>query len=944
MEEGINNGRGKFTEEDNQLQEILHVSGMYENWFLDYASYVILERAVPAIQDGLKPVQRRILHAMKVLDDGRYNKVANIIGSTMQYHPHGDASIGDAIIGIGQKELLIDQQGNWGDMRTGDNAAAPRYIEARLSKFALEVLYNPQITEWQLSYDGRKKEPVTLPVKFPLLLAQGVEGIAVGLSTKILPHNFCELLKGSIDLLKGKKVQIYPDFPTGGYADFSDYNEGLRGARIKVRAKIEEQDKKTLIIKDIPFGTTTTSLIESIIKANDKGKIKIKKVVDNTAKDVEILVSLAPNQSPDITIDALYAFTDCEVSIAPNSCVIIDEKPVFLGVNKMLKISTDQTVDLLRRELEIKKAELLEKILFSSLERIFIENRIYHDIEECETWEAVIDTIDRGLDPFKSQFYREITTDDIVKLTEIKIKRISRFDAFKADELLKRLHEELVQTEYHLAHLTEFAIDYFKRLLDKYGKGRERKTEIQAFDTIAANVVAANNVKLYINREDGFIGHGLKKDEYVCECSDLDDIIVFRRDGKMVVSRIADKVFVGKSIEYVRVFKKNDERMVYNMVYLDAKSGRSMIKRFNVKGVTRDKEYDLTKGSKGSKMLYFTANPNGEAEVITINLSSRCKARTKIFDFDFSDLEIKGRGAVGNILTRYPVRKIQLKSEGKSTLGGVDIYYDDSIGRLNRDGRGKHIGNFGPDDKILVIYDDGSYEITSFELTNRYEFGHITLIDKFRSDTVVTAIYLEGGTKVSYIKKFNIETTTANKKFSFISDTKGSKLLYASLKSNIRLSVDVRKKRSRETKEYKLDELVGVKGWRAVGNKFSSNAISKIKELSDVVNEIEIPDKSAESAEEIGIDVQETKLVGKENIIIQPSREKSPSKNEKKLKSSKLEEKSKVASEKHDVDRIKKETETPKEDDGFHSGDTIELKIDIDQKKKDNDQLGLFDV
>lgn len=620
---------------DDKLQETVHVTGMYKNWFLDYASYVILERAVPAIQDGLKPVQRRILHAMKEMDDGRYNKVANIIGSTMQYHPHGDASIGDAITALGQKELLIDQQGNWGDIRTGDSAAAPRYIEARLSKFALEVLYNPQTTEWQLSYDGRKKEPVTLPVKFPLLLAQGVEGIAVGLSTKVLPHNFCELLLGSIDILKGKKVKIYPDFATGGYADFSDYNEGLRGGRIKVRAKIEELDKKTLIIRDIPFGTTTPNLIDSIVKANDKGKIKIKKVVDNTAKDVEILVSLAPGQSPDITIDALYAFTDCEVSIAPNSCVILEDKPVFLSVNEMLKISTDQTVDLLRRELEIKRGELQEKILFSSLEKIFIENRIYRDIEECETWEAVIDTIDKGLEPFKAQFYRVITTDDIVRLTEIKIKRISRFDAFKADELLKKLAEDLEQVEYNLIHLTEFAIDYFRNLLDKYGKGRERKTEIRAFDTIAATVVAANNAKLYVNREDGFIGYGLKKDEYISECSDLDDIIVFRRDGKMVVTKIADKTFVGKNIEYAAVFNKNDERMVYNMVYLDGKTGRAMVKRFNVQGITRDKEYDLTKGEKGSHMLYFTANPNGEAETIQVYLSSRSKARIKVFDFDF---------------------------------------------------------------------------------------------------------------------------------------------------------------------------------------------------------------------------------------------------------------------------------------------------------------------
>ncbi len=926
--EKIEDGK-QFMERNDQLHEIVHVTGMYKSWFLDYASYVILERAVPAIQDGLKPVQRRILHAMKELDDGRYNKVANIIGSTMQFHPHGDASIGDAIIGLGQKELLIDQQGNWGDIRTGDSAAAPRYIEARLSKFALEVLYNPQTTEWQLSYDGRKKEPVTLPVKFPLLLAQGVEGIAVGLSTKVLPHNFCELLHGSIDILKGKKVNILPDFPTGGYADFSDYNEGLRGGRIKVRAKIEELDKKTLIIKDIPFGTTTPNLIESIVKANDKGKIKIKKVVDNTAKDVEILVSLAPNQSPDITIDALYAFTDCEVSIAPNSCVIFEDKPVFLSVNEMLKISTNQTVDLLRRELEIKKGELLERILFSSLEKIFIENRIYRDIEECETWEAVIDTIDQGLEPFKSQFYREITTDDIVRLTEIKIKRISKFDAFKADELLKRLKEELDQIEYHLAHLTDFAINYFKNLLEKYGKGKERKTEIRAFDTIAATVVAANNAKLYINREDGFIGYGLKKDEYISDCSDLDEIIVFRRDGKMVVTKIAEKVFVGKNIEYASVFNKNDERMVYNMVYLDGKTGRSMVKRFSVKGITRDKEYDLTKGEKGSHLMYFTANPNGEAEVIQIHLSSRCKARIKVFDFDFSTIEIKGRNAGGNILTRHPVRKILLKSEGKSTLGGVNIFYDDSIGRLNRDDRGKPLGNFNAEDSILVIYDDGSYELTSFELTNRYEFDHVRLIEKFNHKAVITAIYLDGASKNNYIKKFNIETTTLNKKFLFIGESKGSKLVFVSDKDNITLSVEVKKKGAKEIIEYVLDDLVAVKGWKAVGNKFGNYPILKIKELSS-----EEPETDEVIPQEEN-DEYETEVITtakKEKITKAPIEKKV----EKPVDQPKEQESS--VEEKKD-----KEAERKIHDEGFHTGDTIEMKIDLEKLKKKKDQLGLFD-
>jgi topoisomerase-4 subunit A len=949
MEGDITNGNGEFIGKDDQLQEVQHVSGMYESWFLDYASYVILERAVPAIQDGLKPVQRRILHAMKEMDDGRFNKVANIIGSTMQYHPHGDASIGDAIIGLGQKELLIDQQGNWGDIRTGDSAAAARYIEARLSKFALEVLYNPQTTEWQLSYDGRKREPVTLPVKFPLLLAQGVEGIAVGLSTKVLPHNFVELIQGSINILKGRKVDILPDFPTGGSADFSDYNEGLRGGRVKVRAKIGELDKKTLIIRDIPFGTTTTSLIESIVKANDKGKIKIKKVVDNTAKDVEILVSLAPNQSPDITIGALYAFTDCEVSIAPNSCVIVDEKPAFLSVNEILRISTHQTVDLLRRELEIKKGELLEKILFSSLEKIFIENRIYRDIEECETWEAVIETIDKGLDPYKPQFYREITTDDIVRLTEIKIKRISRFDAFKADELLKRLQEDLEQTEYHLAHLTDFAINYFKNLLEKYGKGKERKTEIRTFDTITATVVAANNAKLYVNREDGFIGHSLKKDEFVCDCSDLDDIIVFRKDGKMVVNKIADKVFVGKNIIYAGVFNKNDERMVYNMVYLDGKTGRSMAKRFSVKGITRDKEYNLTKGAKGSQVLHFTANPNGEAEVISVNLSSRARARIKAFDFDFSELEIKGRGAGGNILTKYPVRKIQLKSEGKSTLGGVDIYYDDAIGRLNRDERGKNLGNFNADDHILVCYNDGSYELTSFELTNRYEFGKVAYISKFDPEVVLTAIYLDGESKNSYIKKFRIETSTLNKKFAFISESKGSRLLYISAKKHITLSVEWKKKKSKETIEFALDDLVTLKGWKAVGNKFSGYPILNLKEVAGEVSSSSPQAKQQDAPRQAQLEDEvhgdsgaiETETAKKVTVARKPEPEKSKLAPEVKKKTTSKKESLKAKDKK--ADEKPKDSEKEEADKTYHTGDTIEMKIDMEKIKKGKDQLGLFD-
>ncbi|WP_421878476.1 DNA gyrase/topoisomerase IV subunit A [Marinoscillum sp.] len=842
-----------MSEENNISQEEeLHgstpVSGMYENWFLDYASYVILERAVPAVGDGFKPVQRRILHAMKEMDDGRFNKVANIIGSTMQYHPHGDASIGDAIVNLGQKDLLIETQGNWGDVRTGDSAAASRYIEARLSKFALDVVYNPQTTEWQLSYDGRKKEPVTFPVKFPLLLAQGVEGIAVGLSTKVLPHNFCEIIEGAINILKGKKVKLYPDFLTGGKVDVSDYNDGKRGGKVRVRAVIEELDSKTLVIKDIPYGTTTTSVIESIIKANDKGKIKIKKVIDNTAKDIEIQVQLAPNTSPDITIDALYAFTDCEVSISPNACIIKDDKPQFLGVSEILHHSVEQTVDLLKQELEIKKAELMEKILFSSLEKIFIENRIYRDIEECETWEAVLETIDKGLDPYKPDFYREITTDDIVRLTEIRIKRISKFDAFKADELMRKLEEELKETEHNLANLTEFAIAYYQKLLDKYGKGKERKTEIANFETIAATVVAANNAKLYVNREDGFIGYGIKKDEFVCDCSDIDDIIVFRRDGICQVTRIQDKVFVGKNIIHVGVFNKGDERMVYNMAYVDAKSGRSMVKRFQVLSVTRDREYDLTKGAKGSKVLYFTANPNGEAETCTVYLTASSKARKKVFDFDFSEIEIKGRGAGGNILTKYPVRKIQLKSAGVSTLGGVDIWYDEIVGRLNRDERGTYLGNFNAEDQVIVFYKEGSYELTSFELTNRYEQNQILSLTKFEASKPINAIHYDGENKTYYVKRFMVETTTANKRFGFISEAKGSKLIYASNSDHTTVEVVYKDGRKKETKEMDLAEVIDVKGWKAIGNKCP---VQNVQEASMVKSDSDESDPEPKESSDV---------------------------------------------------------------------------------------------
>ncbi|MFY0605412.1 MAG: DNA gyrase/topoisomerase IV subunit A [Cyclobacteriaceae bacterium] len=811
-----------MSEENNrpsdQLQEVLPVSGMYENWFLDYASYVIMERAVPAIEDGMKPVQRRILHALKEMDDGRFNKVANVIGSTMQYHPHGDASIADAIVNIGQKDLLLDTQGNWGDVRTGDSSAAPRYIETRLSKFALDVIYNNQTTDWQLSYDGRKKEPITFPVKFPLLLAQGVEGIAVGLSTKILPHNFIELIEGAINILKGKKVKLYPDFLTGGKIDVSDYNDGKRGGKVRVRAVIEEVDNKTLVVKDIPYGTTTTSLIDSIIKANDKGKIKIKKVIDNTAKDIEVQIQLPPNTSPDITIDALYAFTDCEVSISPNACVIYDDKPQFLRVDEILKHSVEQTKDLLKKELEIRKGELMEKMLFSSLEKIFIENRIYRDIEECETWEAVIQTIDQGLEPYKPQFYRVITEEDIVKLTEIKIKRISRFDAFKADELMKRLSDELAEVEHNLANLTEFAIEYYTKLLTKYGKGKERKTEITNFDTISATIVAANNAKLYVNRADGFVGYGLKKDEFVCECSDIDDIIVFRKDGICQVVRIQDKVFVGKNILYAGVFNKADERMVYNMIYTDGKSGRTMVKRFQVMSITRDREYELTKGGKG-KVQHFSANPNGEAEIVTVYLTAASTARKKVFDFDFADVEIKGRGAGGNILTKYPVRKVQFKSAGVSTLGGLDIWYDETVGRLNTDDRGEYLGNFKAEDHIIVFYKDGSYELTSFELTNRYETNQILGISICKKDTPINALHYDASNKYYYVKRFLLETNKQDKRYGFISEEKGSKLIFANNSENANLKVTYKEGRKHETKELNLAEVIDVKGWKAMGNR-----------------------------------------------------------------------------------------------------------------------------
>lgn len=825
-------------EEQNEQQHHHHdkavektlITGMYKDWFLDYASYVIMERAVPKLEDGLKPVQRRILHSMKEMDDGRFNKVANIIGQTMQYHPHGDAAIGEAIVNMGQKDILIETQGNWGDVRTGDSAAAPRYIEARLSKFALEVAFNPQTTEWQLSYDGRKREPVALPMKFPLVLAQGADGIAVGLATKILPHNFNELLQASIDVLKGKKINIVPDFPTGGLIDVSEYNEGLRGGKIRVRAKIEIADKKTLIIREIPFGTTTSSLIDSILKANDKGKIKIKKVMDNTAKDVEIIIELVPGISPDVAVDALYAFTDCESSISPNACVIYEDKPQFLGVNDMLRRSTHLTVDLLKRELEIKLGELNEAWHFSSLEKIFIEKKIYRDIEEAETWEAVLEAIDKGLSPYKKLFKREITKEDITKLTEIRIKRISKFDKKKADELIKGIEADIEQVKYDLEHLTDFAIAYFKKLLDKYGKGKERKTEIRIFDTIKAAQVALANQKLYVNRAEGFIGYGLKKDEFVEDCSDIDDIIAIRSDGKMIVAKIEDKKFVGKDILYVSVWKKGDERKVYNVVYIDGGSKRTYVKRFNVTGITRDKEYDITKGAKGSKVLYVTGNPNGEAEIINIQLSQGSTAKKKMFDFDFSTIEIKGRGAQGNILTKYPVRKVSLKVAGVSTLGGLEVYLDETVGRLNDEKRGKLLGTFKGDDKILVVFKDGSYELTSFEFTNRYEMNDIVIIEKFIAEKPLSVVYYDGEKQHHFVKRFLIETTKTGTKYPFISEHKDSQLLVASSGLNTLVEISVQKGKGgpTEKEQINLDTFIDIKGWKSQGNRLSLNKVKKV--------------------------------------------------------------------------------------------------------------------
>ena len=834
----LDNLANENLEHQEPQETITRITGMYKEWFLDYASYVILERAVPAIEDGFKPVQRRIMHSMKDLDDGRYNKVANIVGHTMQYHPHGDASIADAMVQIGQKDLLIDTQGNWGNILTGDRAAASRYIEARISKFGLDVVFNPKITEWQASYDGRRKEPVNLPVMFPLLLAQGGEGIAVGLSTKILPHNFIELIEASIKHLNGKRFTLVPDFPTAGIADFSNYNDGLRGGKVRVRAKISQRDKNTLVITEIPFATTTTSLIDSILKANEKGKIKIKKIEDNTAAEVEILVHLPSGLSPDKTIDALYAFTNCESSISPLGCVIEDNKPLFVGVSEMLRRSTDNTVQLLKQELEIKLGEFEEQWHFASLERIFIENRIYRDIEEEETWEGVIAAIDKGLKPHIKHLKRDITVEDITRLTEIRIKRISKFDIDKAQQKIDALEEQIAEVKHHLENLIDYAIAYFTRLKKEYGEGRERKTEIRTFGDVDATKVVIRNTKLYVNREEGFIGTSLRRDEYVGDCSDIDDIIAFTADGKMMVTKVDSKTFIGKNIIYVAVFKKKDKRTIYNMIYRDGGSkGPSYIKRFAVTAITRDKEYDLTNGNKSSKLWYFSANPNGEAEVISLYLRQVGSVKKLKWDIDFANVLIKGRASKGNLVTKYPIKKIELKEKGVSTLKPRKIWFDDTVQRLNVDGRGELLGEFRGEDRILIINQKGVLKTIIPEVTAHFDDDMIVM-EKWVPKKPISAIYFDGEKEKYYVKRFLIENE--NKEELFISDHEKSQLEIVSTDWKPMVEIvfaKIRGKDRKENEEVNLEEFITVKGITALGNQLTREKVNQINLLDPIPHE-----------------------------------------------------------------------------------------------------------
>lgn len=818
---------------EHKEESIKKVSGMYEEWFLDYASYVILERAIPSIFDGLKPVQRRILHSMRELEDGRYNKVANLVGNTMKYHPHGDAAITDAMVQIGQKEYLIDTQGNWGNILTGDSAAAARYIEARLTPFALEIVYNPKTTEWTPSYDGRNKEPVNLPVKFPLLLAQGVEGIAVGLSTKILPHNFNELIDASIKYLKGRNFTLYPDFITGGYIDVTDYNDGQRGGRIRVRAKIQQEDRNTLKITEIPFGTTTGSLIDSVLRANDRGKIKIRKIEDNTSENVEILVHLTSGVSPDKMIDALYAFTDCEVSISPNACVINVDKPEFLNVSEILRRNTDHTVELLKRELEIELNELQEQWHFSSLERIFIENRIYHDIEEEETWEGVIKAIDEGLKPHIGHLLREVTEEDIIRLTEIRIKRISKFDLDKAQQYIESIEDKIEQVKYNLDNLIEYAIKYFSDLKNKYGKGRERKTEIRVFENIDASKVAANNVRFYIDRKEGFIGTSMRRDEFLFECSDIDDIIVFRNDGVMMVTKVDQKTFVGKGIIHVAVWTRNDKRTIYNMIYRDGKNGPSYQKRFAVTSITRDREYDLTNGTKGSEVLYFSANPNGEAEVVQVYLRQNQRLKRLRLEVDFADLAVRGRNTKGNLVTKHPIRKIELKEEGVSTLAPRKIWFDEVVKRLNAEERGQYLGAFKGSDKILTVNDSGEARLTSFELSNRYD-DNFLILEKWKADRPLTCVYYDADRKRYYVKRFLLEDHLNPQPFFFSENPKSFiELVTTQEKPIIELIYPKVKGETKDPETVDLEEFIAVKGIKAIGNQLTTDKLKQINLISE---------------------------------------------------------------------------------------------------------------
>ena len=812
------NGNGTITNgQEEQVRNVTPISGMYEEYFLDYASYVILERAVPSLKDGLKPVQRRILHAMYQMNDGRYHKVANIIGEAMKYHPHGDAAIGDALVTLGQKGLLIDTQGNWGDVRTGDSAAAPRYIEARLSAFALEVAFNPKTTDWELSYDGRNSEPVNLPMKFPLVLAQGIEGIAVGLATKVMPHNFNELIDASINYLKGKSFTLYPDFPTGGLVDVTNYKDGQKGGRLRIRARIEEVEKRVLAIRDIPYTTTTNSLIDSILKANDQGKIKIRKVVDNTAATVEILVYLPKGSDPDVTIDALYAFTDCEVAISPNACVIREEKPTFLSVSDILKDATDQTRTLLQQELTIKLHEDREKWHFSSLERIFIENRIYRDIEECESWEAVLSTIDEGLNPFKEQLVREVTQEDIIRLTDIRIKRISKYDTSRADEAIRKLETAIEETKDNLDNLTAYTVQYFKYLKKTYGKGRERLSELRSFEQIDAQDVAAVNQKLYINRAEGFIGTSLKKDELIGEVSELDEILVVFNDGQYLITRVAEKTYVGKNIYYAGPWKRGDERTVYNLIYVDGKSGRTYAKRFQMASVARDKYHDFTLGNPKSRLMYLSINPNEEREVLNVTLSPNSRARQSSLSFDFSTIPVRTKGAKGNIVSRYPVKHVEV-AERQAPAATIPLWYDAENGRLNTEERGQYLGKLADDDRLIVFYRDGTYELTNHELTNRYEPERVLHLEAFDPNRVVTAIYYDGQQQLHYIKRFQIETSTLDKEFRLITNHAKSQLVFVTTAPDPQIKLTLKAGRKKQKQQVTVSEVVEQRGWKAMGN------------------------------------------------------------------------------------------------------------------------------